>query len=45
VSGTSGAPGMPGMPMAGSPGGRGWGFAAPRYGFRPTVVARPPAAG
>ena len=45
VSGTSGAPGMPGMPMAGGPGGRGWGFAAPRYGFRPTVVARPPAAG
>jgi PPE-repeat protein len=43
VSGTPGAPGMPGMPMAGS--GRGWGFAAPRYGFRPTVVARPPAAG
>ena len=45
VSGTSGAPGMPGMPVAGGPGGRGWGFAAPRYGFRPTVVARPPAAG
>jgi PPE-repeat protein len=40
-----GAPGMPGMPMAGGPGGRGWGFAAPRYGFKPTVVARPPAAG
>jgi PPE-repeat protein len=45
VSSTPGAPGMPGMPMAGGPGGRGWGFAAPRYGFRPTVVARPPAAG
>jgi PPE-repeat protein len=45
VSGTAGAPGVPGMPMAGGPGGRGWGFAAPRYGFKPTVVARPPAAG
>jgi PPE-repeat protein len=45
VSGTAGAPGMPGVPMAGGPGGRGWGFAAPRYGFKPTVVARPPAAG
>jgi PPE-repeat protein len=45
VSGTAGVPGMPGMPMAGGPGGRGWGFAAPRYGFKPTVVARPPAAG
>ncbi|WP_428339138.1 PPE family protein [Mycobacterium sp.] len=45
VSGTAGAPGMPGMPMAGAPGGRGWGFAAPRYGFKPTVVGRPPAAG
>jgi PPE-repeat protein len=46
VSGTPGAPGMPGMPMMGSAGGRGgWGFAAPRYGFRPTVVAHPPAAG
>jgi PPE-repeat protein len=39
-----GVPGMPGMPMGGS-GGRGFGFAAPRYGFRPTVVAHPPAAG
>jgi PPE-repeat protein len=47
VSGTPGAPGMPGMPMMGGAGGRGggWGFAAPRYGFRPTVVAHPPAAG
>jgi PPE-repeat protein len=44
VAGTSGMPGMPGMPMGGS-GGRGFGFAAPRYGFRPTVVAHPPAAG
>jgi hypothetical protein len=39
-----GVPGMPGMPM-GAAGGRGFGFAAPRYGFRPTVVAHPPAAG
>ncbi|MGH3554526.1 MAG: PPE family protein, partial [Mycobacterium sp.] len=31
----SGMPGMPGMPMVGSAG-RGIGFAAPRYGFRPT---------
>jgi PPE-repeat protein len=47
VSGTPGTPGMPGMPMMGGAGGRGggWGFAAPRYGFRPTVVAHPPAAG
>jgi PPE-repeat protein len=46
VSGSPGAPGMPGMPMMGSAGGRGgWGFAAPRYGFRPTVIAHPPAAG
>lgn len=47
VGGTAGMPGVPGMsamPMAGS-GGRGFGFAAPRYGFRPTVVAHPPAAG
>jgi PPE-repeat protein len=44
VSATQGVPGMPGMPMgAGAP--RGYGFAAPRYGFRPTVVAHPPAAG
>ncbi|GBE67224.1 PPE family protein [Mycobacterium sp. MFM001] len=40
----SGMPGMPGMPMVGSTG-RGFGFAAPRYGFRPTVMAHPPAAG
>ncbi|MEK1266101.1 PE/PPE C-terminal domain-containing protein, partial [Mycobacterium ulcerans] len=38
------AAGMPGMPfgnMAGQPFGR----ALPQYGFRPTFVARPPAAG
>ncbi|OBI44760.1 hypothetical protein A5707_02480 [Mycobacterium kyorinense] len=40
----AGAPGMPGMPMVGSSG-RGFGFAAPRYGFRLTVMAHPPAAG
>ncbi|MGH3969238.1 MAG: PPE family protein [Mycobacterium sp.] len=39
-----GMPGMPGMPMASS-GGRGVGFAAPRYGFKPTVMARPVVAG
>ncbi|ORV17867.1 PPE family protein [Mycobacterium celatum] len=39
-----GMPGMPGVPVAGS-GSRGFGFAAPRYGFRPTVMAHPPAAG
>jgi PPE-repeat protein len=39
-----GMPGMPGMPMVGSAG-RGIGFAAPRYGFRPSVMAHPPAAG
>jgi PPE-repeat protein len=44
TAGMSGMPGMPGMPMVGSAG-RGFGFAAPRYGFRPTVVAHPPAAG
>ncbi|HTZ12711.1 MAG TPA: PPE domain-containing protein, partial [Mycobacterium sp.] len=44
---TAGVPGMPGMPAmpVGATGGRGFGFAAPRYGFRPTVVAHPPAAG
>jgi PPE-repeat protein len=44
MTATPGVPGMPGMPM-GASGGRGFGFAAPRYGFRPTVVAHPPAAG
>jgi PPE-repeat protein len=44
MAGMPGVPGMPGMPMVGSAG-RGFGFAAPRYGFRPTVVAHPPAAG
>ncbi|MDT5321247.1 MAG: hypothetical protein QOD88_3769 [Mycobacterium sp.] len=44
ASATQGTPGMSGMPMAGGTA-RGWGFAAPRYGFKPTVIARPPAAG
>ncbi|OBI44762.1 hypothetical protein A5707_02490 [Mycobacterium kyorinense] len=39
-----GMPGMPGMPMTGA-GARGYGFAAPRYGFKPTVMARPVIAG
>jgi PPE-repeat protein len=39
-----GMPGTPGMPAASS-GGRGFGFAAPRYGFKPTVMARPVVAG
>ena len=45
ASARTGVPGMPGMPMGGGANGRGWGFAAPRYGFKPTVVAHPPAAG
>jgi PPE-repeat protein len=44
-AGPGGTPGMPGMPMAGSGAGRGYGFAAPRYGFKPTVMARPVIAG
>lgn len=35
---------MGGVPVGGS-GGRGMQFAAPRYGFKPTVVARPPVGG
>ena len=45
MAGMPGVPGVPGMPAGGFGGGRGFGFAAPRYGFRPTVVAHPPAAG
>lgn len=41
----AGAPGMPGMPLAGAGSGRGYGFAAPRYGFKPTVMGRPVIAG
>ena len=33
---------MGGVPMIGGYGGRGMQFAAPRYGFKPTVVSRPP---
>jgi PPE-repeat protein len=39
---SGGVPGMPGMPAAASGGGMGHG---PRYGFRVTVMPRPPAAG
>lgn len=35
---------MGGVPVGGN-GGRGMQFAAPRYGFKPTVVARPPVGG
>ncbi|KLO32665.1 PPE family protein [Mycobacterium haemophilum] len=38
------ATGLPGMPL-GSMGGQSFGRAVPQYGFRPTFVARPPAAG
>nr|WP_254893554.1 hypothetical protein [Mycobacterium malmoense] len=38
------AAGMPGMPV-GAVGGQAYGRAIPQYGFRPTFVARPPAAG
>jgi PPE-repeat protein len=38
------AAGMPGMPMGGMAG-QAYGRAVPQYGFRPTFVARPPAAG
>jgi PPE-repeat protein len=44
MAGTPGMPGVPAIPP-GSLGTRGYGFAAPRYGFKPTVIARPPAAG
>jgi PPE-repeat protein len=35
------ANGLGGVPMLGGNGGRGMQFAAPRYGFKPTVVPRP----
>jgi PPE-repeat protein len=41
----AGAAGMPGVPMAGAGQGRSYGFAAPRYGFKPTVMGRPVVAG
>ncbi|OBJ75813.1 hypothetical protein A9W97_09375 [Mycobacterium gordonae] len=40
----AGAPGMPGVPL-GNIAGQPYGRAVPQYGFRPLVVARPPAAG
>jgi PPE-repeat protein len=40
----NGTPGMAGVPIA-SMAGHGVANAAPRYGFRPNVVSRPPAAG
>jgi PPE-repeat protein len=39
------ANGIGGVPMVGGNGGRGMQFAAPRYGFKPTVVPRPSAGG
>jgi PPE-repeat protein len=36
---------MGGLPVVGGNGGRGMQFAAPRYGFKPTVVPHPPAGG
>ncbi|MCV6964404.1 PPE family protein [Mycobacterium intermedium] len=39
-----GTPGMPGVPL-GNVAGEPYGRAVPQYGFRPLVVARPPAAG
>jgi PPE-repeat protein len=41
----AGAAGMPGVPLAGAGQGRNYGFAAPRYGFKPTVMGRPVVAG
>ncbi len=38
------AAGMPGVPLAGMTG-RGYGRQVPQYGFKPSFVARPPAAG
>jgi PPE-repeat protein len=40
-----GMPGMPGMPPLSGGAARGLTIAAPRYGFKPTVMATPPAAG
>jgi PPE-repeat protein len=39
------AAGMPGVPLGSNMAGQGFGRAIPQYGFRPTFVARPPAAG
>ncbi|WP_162267238.1 PPE family protein [Mycobacterium kyorinense] len=40
-----GSPGMPGMPIGSAGANRGYGFGAPRYGFKPTVMGRPVVAG
>lgn len=40
----AGTPGMPGVPL-GNVAGQPFGRAVPQYGFRPLVIARPPAAG
>jgi PPE-repeat protein len=42
---TPAMPGMPGMPSTASGSARPLTIAAPRYGFKPTVMATPPAAG
>jgi len=39
------AAGTPAVPLAANAGAQGYGRAIPQYGFRPTFVARPPAAG
>ncbi len=39
------AAGLPGIPLRAAMGGQGLDRAIPQYGFRPTFVARPPAAG
>jgi PPE-repeat protein len=36
---------MGGLPVMGTAGGRGANFAAPRYGFKPTVMTQPPSGG
>ncbi|OMC06865.1 hypothetical protein A5735_03495 [Mycolicibacter heraklionensis] len=41
----AGPAGTPGVPLVGGGQGRNYGFAAPRYGFKPTVMARPVVAG
>lgn len=43
-NGSEGVPGMPGMPAVG-PGTAAHFGSGPRYGFRPTIMSRPPAAG
>ncbi|CAM4098592.1 putative PPE family protein PPE29 [Mycobacterium basiliense] len=46
AAGEPGSHAVGGLPVMGSGAGRGFNnFAAPRYGFKPTVIAHPPAAG